>query len=253
MRFKKLLKRAFILSKLVLAFMIPVHGWAELDDRLAKVAIPPDTRLAWVSRQTSMNGLPVSIATFYSSQPIVSTIDFYRSQWSDDDSEQQELIEVSEGDWIYLSRFAHGVNTVIQLHQEFPLISSGYLSVMDVAAATGNSFRNGRQNRSSVDSLSQSIIYDNPGSNLLASVSSHDSGSSSTISLLESNENFRSFARRWQFSRYSEDWRNLLNEPSETDHVIIMQRGKVRLEAVFSEASSGGTIAVINEVENENN
>jgi hypothetical protein len=136
------------------------------------------------------------------------------------------------GNWLLISRFRDDVNTVIQLNVSETSRSSGFLSVMVVNSPT-----------------QQTPAIQNQGATReLSRTNSEDDSSSSTLTVLQSNESMSTFIHSLLQLRMDAGWQLSFQKQYTGSQVVLMNRQSQRVEMVISEVSPGTIIAVMNEV-----
>jgi hypothetical protein len=217
----------------LLWFITNSHALAGSIETLNKVPVPPGTQLGLVGAESVHNGSSVSIATYESTLSLNDTLAFYDNVWPNElNSTLPGRLESVTGDWLLISRLRDDVNTVIQLNVNETSRSTGFLSVMAVNSSA-------RQT---------SAIQNHGAYRELSRTHSEDGSSSSTLTVLQSNQSISSFIHSLLRLRMDAGWQLSSQKQYASSHIVLMNRQSQRLEMVISEDSPGTVLAVVNEV-----
>lgn len=223
-------------------------------EQLARLQVPPGSRLLSVGTDLDSNGHIMSVASFESAQPLADTVAFFRENWTeaasdnapglspspartgvDGDSPQESmpaLVENRIGSWLVLGRLQDGFQQVLQLNLDSPHKSSGYLSVMQIGVGVHTG---------------EDITL--PGMELLSSTGSRDTTRTGRLSVYRASATTE--ALRHQLARFWEHrgWQAVSDRAEGAHRIQTFNRRNAQLDVVIGPGESGGSLVVVNEVE----
>ena len=202
------------------------------SELLTNVPLPAGAVLAVVGIDVVHNGHRVSMATFDAPQSIETTVAFYQNVWQNPADAAVPGVLVSETpEWLLLSRFVDGYNTVVQLRRAQANRSSGFVSIMPL---------NNTQARSVV-TLDKEMV-------LLSDTKSNDEFSSSRLTVHSSALSVGAVTDRLIRNRKNNRWSLTSRQAHGQSHIVLMSAKARQLELIVSPSDSGGTLVVSNEV-----
>ncbi|MGQ7848685.1 hypothetical protein ACUNV4_29585 [Granulosicoccus sp. 3-233] len=207
---------------------------ATTAEHLSRIPLPFNASIQSVGNNLQHNGQQVSVATFRSAAPLDETVAYYRELWSQERAEGiPGMVENHAGQWLILGQLQNGFQAVLQLNREEHSRSEGFLSVMQLGAAH-------------VSTSSDGLL---PGMQRVSTTRSQDGGRVSELSVYLSSEAVEPLSRQLAGFWQSKGWILVSSETYAQNRVLLLNRESAQLEIVISQDSSGGTLVVINEVD----
>ena len=198
------------------------------------VPIPPRARLEVINENLQHNGMSMSVGRLVSSETLESNLKFYRASWkAEDSSDIPGYVEQKYDNWIAISRYENGKNTVIQFDENADDPGSAFVSIMSLDQSSDLSF-----NTSS-----------HPGNaQLLSNTRTNDFGSSSTVEVIKLGLSIDA-ASRFYKTRFKRNGWNLVSDRTVIDgHVLMFNKKLKKTEVYLGRDTRGSTLAVVNQV-----
>ncbi|MFK8078030.1 MAG: hypothetical protein AB8B84_15695 [Granulosicoccus sp.] len=231
---------AFVVLVLSMFSVKSSFATGSLVQLLRDIPLPHGASIEWVSNDVSHNGTGLVIARYDSPLSHQETVEFYRHIWpGDSDSSMPGFIETEIANWLLISRLSKGINTVIQLDSSNSGQSTGFISSVDI-------------NRPVTATTTTNTLS---GLELLSHTSSNDNKSKSSLSVYKSGRSLETLTELMMGKFQSEGWQLVDLRPISESKIVSYRRGDwgklMRLDMVVSMSASGGSFAVVNEVNYE--
>lgn len=202
------------------------------SELLTDVPLPAGAVLEVVGIDVVHNGQRVSMATFDAPQSIETTVAFYQNVWQNPADAAVPGVLVSETpEWLLLSRFVDGYNTVVQLRSSQANRSSGFVSIMPLN-----------------NTQASSVVTPDKEMVLLSDTESNDEYSSSRLTVHSSALSVGAVTDRLIRDRENDRWSLTSRQAHGLSHIVLMSAKARQLELIVSPLDSGETLVVSNEV-----
>ena len=207
---------------------------ASSNSLVDSVPVPPRATLEIINENLQHNGMSMSVGRLVSSETLESNLNFYRTSWkAEGSSDVPGYVEQKYNNWIAISRYENGKNTVIQFDENADDPGSAFVSIMSLDQSSDLSF-----NASS-----------HPGNaQLLSNTRTNDFGSSSTVEVIKLGLSIDA-ASRFYKTRFKRNGWNVVSDRAVLDgHVLMFNKKLKKTEVFLGRDAHGSTLAVVNQV-----
>jgi len=224
-----------LFSLLFLFFFLPVwpaHG-AEKPD----IPIPDWMETTRVADQMMIQGRLCTVVFFTADKSSDTVMTYYREKWRQGHSNRPGFREANFGDWHIISRLENRYLLTVQVRNQGPFLSTGYLAVTDL----------GEKEKQSTDNKE---VPKMSGSRIINDLTSYDPGQRARTLLITNRYSIESNTDFYRNYYKERGWGTLLDAGHDEGQALAFGKGGKEAHLVIT-SRSGTTRVVMNIVKKD--
>lgn len=222
---------------LLVALCLAVDNALAMD--LGDVAVPANSRTAWVADDIVQNGVRMQIQQFESALSIEQVLAFYRTRWGlGSTPDNPGYVENVVGEWQVISRLKGDQNIALQLKPGKASGTEGFLSIADLSTLQADGYR-------------QPDFPKPDQTELVSSSVSSDTGRLATTLIMMNPHSVRSNLAYYQSRMPSNGWSQSYSQMMSDTGVLMYSRDGGTAEIAISRSDDGRSVVLVNLVSDE--
>ncbi len=199
-----------------------------------EVTAPPDSRVQWVGKDMTHNGVPMSVRRFDTRLSPAAVLQFYRDRWTS--GPRRPPVENQVGGWSIIGRRVDGYYVTVQVRPGAGG-SEGFIGVSTLPRL---------EDEPELDQDFPRLA----GTRVVSDTRSEDEGKSGQTLVLHNDYSVLANARYYREQLPARGWalRQDRSPPGRGEHVQYFERRRESVHIVIAEDPGGGTSVVVNKV-----